>query len=385
MNICGIIAEFDPFHNGHKYLLEQARASGATHIAVAMSGSAVQRGTPAMFDKYARAKAAVSWGADLVLEMPAPYSCSNAEVFAKAGVSALAALGEGVVSRLVFGSEISDTALIVRASEAADALKQSQRVKALLSGGMSYPAALASAAKEEFGSDIASVLDNPNSTLALEYCRAIRENAASVEPFAVKRTGAAHNSGDISGSIASGSKIRELTAAGEDTSALMPAPLGDPCLTDRLGKLFLYKLLSADKQELMSLPDVGEALADRLLKTTEKPFSDAGELLAACKSKDITAARLRRLALHLVLGITKEDIAPLPYVRVLALNGRGREILAAGEHKLPIGTSLAKLEKTSDQARRVSLLERRASQLRALGTTEGRSVNEYTIPVKLTT
>lgn len=384
MNICGIIAEFDPFHNGHKYLIESARASGSTHIAVVMSGSVVQRGTPAMFGKYQRASAALKSGADLVLEMPAPYSCSNAEIFAKAGVTALASLGNGVVSRLVFGSETADTELIVKASFAADKLRQSDRVKKLLSEGMNYPSAVCTAAEEEFGKEISSVLRNPNSTLALEYCRALRSSAPFIEPFAVARKGALHNSTDTDGVTASGSKIREMITLSEDVSALMPSLLEDPCLTDRLDKIFLYKLLSADKEELMSLPDVDPAIADRILKVSERSFSRAEDFLAAVRSKDITAARLRRLALHLVLGITRQDIAPLPYVRVLALNGRGREILAAGEHILPMDTSLARLEKTSAQAARVSLIERRASQLRALGTSSGSSVNEYTAQVKLT-
>jgi len=384
LNICGIIAEFDPFHNGHKFLIESARASGSTHIAVVMSGSAVQRGTPAMFGKYKRASAALKSGADLVLEMPAPYSCSNAEIFAKAGVTALASLGDGVVSRLVFGSETADTELIVEASFAADELRQSDRVKKLLSEGMNYPSAVCTAAEEGFGKEISSVLRNPNSTLALEYCRALRSSAPFIEPFAVARKGALHNSTDTDGVTASGSKIREMISHGEDVSALMPSPLDDPCLPDRLDKIFLYKLLSADKDDLLSLPDVDPAIADRILRVAERSFSRTEDFLAAARSKDITAARLRRLAIHLVLGINKQDIAPLPYVRILALNERGREILASGSHKLPTDTSLARLEKTSAQAARVSLIERRASQLRALGTSSGSSVNEYTVSVKLT-
>ena len=383
MNICGIIAEFDPFHNGHKYLLEKAIASGTKHIVVAMSGSAVQRGTPAMFDKYSRAQAAIANGASLVLEVPAPFSCSTAEVFARSGVSALAALGEGVVSKLVFGSETADTDLIIRASESADCLRQSERVKALLSEGMSYPAAVSAAASEQFGSEIASVLNSPNSTLALEYCRALRQLAPHIKPSPVKRVGAAHDSSGIDGFSASGSKIREMIVMGEDVSALMPTKLENPCLADRLDKIFLYKLLCADKNELLSLPDVDSALADRIIKISEKPFSHSDEFLAACKSRNITAARLRRLALHLVLGVKKEDIGSLPYVRILAFNERGREILAAGEHTLPIDTSLARLEKSSEASARISLIERRASQLRAIGTADGSSVNEYSVPIRM--
>ena len=383
MKACGIIAEFDPFHNGHKYLLSQARALGCTHIAVAMSGSAVQRGMPAFLDKYTRAALALDNGADLVLELPAPFSCSSAEIFAKAGVSALAALGEGTVTRLVFGSETDDTDLIVSASLAADALKDSETVRRLHQCGESYPSAVSKACAEEFGSEVASVFESPNSTLALEYCRALGKIAPFTEPCAVKRAGAPHDSSVPSEGFASASMLRELIARGEDVSAYMPAPAEDPCIVERLDSVFLYHLLAADRQQLLSLPDVSEALADRVLKTAETPFDSTAAFLAACKSRNFTLARLRRLALHLVLGVRKEDIAPLPYVRVLALNTRGRELLSAGEHTLPIDTSLARLEKTSPFAQRVSLIERRASALRALGTASKKTENDYKAKIRL--
>lgn len=391
MKTCGIIAEFDPFHNGHRYLLEQARRRGATHIAVAMSGSAVQRGSLSVFDKYFRASCAVNNGADLVLELPAPYSCSNAEIFARAGVSALAALGKGVIEQLVFGSEIIDTELIVKASEAADSLKRSDKVSAYIAEGRSYPAAMSRAAHDLFGDSIASVLDAPNSTLALEYCRAIRDTAPFMQPIAVERIGASHNSEEVNGGVASASKIRSMLTSGEDVTGLLPEISDEFCAIGRLDRVFLYHLLAADRSQLLSLPDVDGSLADRILKAAARPCSSTEELLNACKSKNITYARLSRLALHLVLGVRREDIvapddiiSPLPYVRILAFNERGRELLAAGEHLLPIDTSLARLEKTNEHAERVSLIERRASSLRALGTQNGRSVNEYTVSIKLT-
>ena len=384
MKACGIIAEFDPFHNGHRYLLEQARASGATHIAVVMSGNAVQRGMPAFFDKFARAENAVTNGADIVLELPAPFSCSNAEIFARSGVSALAALGEGVIERLVFGSETEDTGLILSAAEAAESLRSSEAVAELIREGKSSPAAVAEVCRKEYGEDIASVLSNPNSTLAAEYCRALKSIAPRIEPFAVKRKGAAHDSFDISGSFASGSAIREMIAAGKDVTGFMPPISGEYCSYDKTDSIFLYRLITASREELLSLPDMSEAAADRILKTAEGSFTSAEGFLMACKSKNITLARLRRAALHLVLGVRKEDIAPLPYVRILAFNERGRELLAAGEHTLPIDTSLARLEKISPLAGRVSLLERRAAALRGMGTVTKSVQNEYKAKIRLT-
>jgi len=380
----GIIAEFDPLHNGHKYLLKRARELGGTHIAVVLSGSAVQRGEPAAFDKFSRAAAALENGADLVIELPAPYSCSNAEVFAGAGVSALAALGRGAVSGLIFGCENDDTALILRAADAADALKESSEVKDALKSGLSYPAALAFAAEERFGREIAEVFSQPNSTLALEYCRAVRRIAPWIEPAAVKRIGAGHNASGIQDSIASGSEIRALLRDGGDASGLMPPIGGERSDPQAVDKILLYRLMTARKRDLLALPDVDEALADRVLKTAAEPFDSSAGLLAACKSRNITLARLRRMALHLVLGVRAEDIAPLPFLRILAFNSRGRELLAAGEHTLPADTSLVKLEKTSAQAQCVSRLERAAGALRALGTPSGIYENEYRRAVRMT-
>ena len=363
MKAAGIIAEFDPFHNGHAYLIRKARESGCTHIAVAMSGSAVQRGEPASFDKFARAKAAVAGGADLVLELPAPYSCSNAEVFASAGVSALSALGKGVTERLVFGSEITDTSLIVRAAEAADSLADSEAVAAFLRQGDSYPLAVSKACRSVYGAGIAGVFENPNSTLALEYCRAIKRSGSQMEPFAVERTGAAHDSAAPEGDIASASCIRRLISEGGDVSRFTPMPADAFRDPRRLDSIFLYALTSADRQTLEALPDSSEAIASRVLAAAAEGHAAAAALIAACKTKNLTLARLRRLALHLVLGVTKQDIVPLPYVRILAFNQRGAELLSAGEHTLPVNTSLARLERTGAAAARVSQLERRASAL----------------------
>lgn len=383
MRACGIIAEFDPFHNGHKYLIEQARDEGNTHVAVVMSGNAVQRGTPSFYDKVYRAECAVDNGADIVLELPAPYSCSNAETFARAGVVALASLGKGVIRHLVFGSEIPDTELILRASGAAEKLRDSEKVRRFIQQGDSYPLALSKACEMEFGKEVASVFGTPNSTLALEYCRALKTTAPWINPCAVKRVGAAHDSTDDRDGYASASLLREMLRIGEDVSQYMPAFTHDFYSSARTDSIFRYHLTAADKNELLALPDVNDAIANKVIKTASEGFSSAAQILSACKSKDITAARLRRMALHLVLGVRKEDLAPLPFVRILAFNKRGSELLSAGEHTLPIDTSLKRLEAVSTQAMRVSLLERRAGMLRSLGTQNGIPINEYKRDIRM--
>ncbi len=370
MIAAGIIAEFDPFHNGHKYLIKEARSGGATHIAVAMSGSATQRGAVSAFDKFSRAEAAVKHGADLVLELPAPLSCSNAEVFARAGIAALAGLGEGVISRLCFGSETADGNLIIQAARASSELRQSPLALEYTRRGDSYPLAMAKACEQQYGHEVASVFKSPNSTLAVEYCRAIESLAPYIEPRPVLRAGPAHNSSKLCRGFASGSQLRERAAKDEDLSAYMPEKLSGFSHAGRLDSIFLYRLLSAGRQELLELPDVNEQLADRLLKASKEGSPTCEALLMACKSKNITLARLRRLALQLVLGVRREDIIPLPYLRILAFNDRGRELLRAAKSSLPIDTSLARLESVSDRCARTIEIETKATILRSIGTEE---------------
>ena len=140
--------------------------------------------------------------------------------------------------------------------------------------------------------------------------------------------------------------------------------------------------MTAARTELLSLPDGDEASCDRFLKAANGVYTSSEDFLSACKAKNFTAARLRRMALHLVLGITKEDMIPLPYLRVLAFNKRGTELLKAAKPKLPLNTSLAAIEKSSDAARRIIEIERNASQLRSLGTKAGCTINEYTRQIK---
>ena len=149
----GVVAEYNPFHNGHKYQLEQARKMGATHIVCVMSGTAVQRGDIAVFSKYDRANAALKNGADLVIELPCPYSCAGAEIFAKSAVSLLGGLGENVVNGISFGCESDDIDMLNKAAEISQKLKDSQEVRQFLSEGMTYPQALKAAAEKTGGKE----------------------------------------------------------------------------------------------------------------------------------------------------------------------------------------------------------------------------------------
>lgn len=381
MLTAGIVAEYNPFHNGHKYLAEQTRTNGATHIIAVMSGAAVQRGDCAVYDKYFRAQTAVKNGIDLVLELPCPYSCSSGEIFASAAVKILSSLGQKAVQRLSFGCETDDVSLIKQAAEASEALKDSENVRRRLSEGKSYPLAVYETACEEYGYDAAEILRNPNGTLAAEYAKAAKKYAPWLELSAVKRKSAGHHDNIISDGCASAGKIRSMIHQNEDISALVPenAVSENVYFLANMQNEILYRLHCAEKSELLKLPDVSEETADRIIQAIKSAPDTPEDFLQLCKSKNITMARLRRIVMYLTLGIQKEDIQAVPYSRILAFNERGREILAGlSDTAIPIDTSLKRLESVSLHAKRVSLLERRATALQYFcGRKKTQFINEY--------
>ncbi|MBR1862601.1 MAG: nucleotidyltransferase family protein, partial [Ruminococcus sp.] len=367
MKIAAVVAEYNPFHNGHRYHLEETRRRGADHIVVIMSGTAVQRGDIAVFDKYARADIAVKNGADLVIELSCPFSCSGAEVFAGAAVQLMAGLGEGVVEVLSFGCEDDELDTLVRCAEVSERLSNSDKVKHLIAQGRSYPSSVAAAAEDD---DVRRTLSSPNNVLAVEYIKAIRKYAPWISPCAVKRHLCAHDSMKAESDYASGSLIRQRLADGYDIAAYVPkVPEGKGYFLKNADKVLLYKIMTAG-EELGSLPDMNPALLNRFADLRDRGgFATAEEFLAVLKNKNITLARLRRSLMHLALGIRAEDIRPVPYGRILAFNKAGCGILsAAKERTLTFDTSLARLEKLSPYSARVCELETNAVRFQQLCT-----------------
>lgn len=373
MKIAGVIAEYNPFHNGHKYHLEETRRLGATHIVAVMSGSAVQRGDIAVADKLERARTAVDNGADLVIELPCPYSCSSAERFANAGIQLLAGLGENTVSMLSFGSESCKENELDRILTLVESKEVIDKVSYFTSSGFSYPAALS----QTLGSEL---LRNPNDVLGLEYIRAIKKLAPWIKPRAIMRQGVLHDSDLINEKYASASYIREMLKTGRDNSELMPGVPPEKCyFIDNADKILMYHIMTATYEELMELPDMNERLARRAL-TVRDGCCSAEEFEMKLKNKSVTLARIRRMILHLALGVKRTDMFSVPYGRILALNNRGREILSAAKNRtLVYDTSLTKLEAVSKEARRISLLEQRAAALQQLSAQDVTGLqNEYT-------
>lgn len=374
--ICaGIVAEYNPFHNGHQYHIEKTRANGATHIVAVMSGNFTQRGQGAIIPKAQRVKSALQCGVDLVIELPCVYSLGSAEKFAFSAVSILNALG--CVDMLSFGSESGDINALRSVAKTIDSDQFPEVLRHHLSSGISFPLAR-QRALEDLGQDISLL---PNDTLSIEYIRSLDYLNSSISPIAVTRSGAMHDSQTVTEHTASASYIRSLISGNIDTStidsikSLIPsqsAEILQQCIKG--GSVFdegnasrsvLTVLRSLDKQALLQLPDVSEGLENRIVSAL-KSAQDLEQLYSLIKSKRYTHARIRRIIMCAYLSITAQlQSSPVPYIRILGANQKGREILSvAGKTAtLPILGTMAAINGLTETAQEIFQTECRASDL----------------------
>lgn len=373
MKTAAIIAEYDPFHFGHKHLIEQTRAAGATHVLAIMSGSFTQRGGVAIFDKFTRAKTALENGVDLVIDLPARFSLTSAAGFARGAVDIAAALG--CVDMLAFGSESGDIAALKEASGAIEYTVHTAEFDELIQRGNSYPAALQKALKQFYTDDVAELIASPNNTLAIEYLNALDTRGSAIEPFTVRRYGAGHDedfdeSSASQSEFLSGSAIRRLIAEGKDYSKYAPLVAAPSADISRLERAVLANLRALRPSDLERVADCAGGLGDRLYKAIRKGNSLSG-IYFMTKTKRYTLARIRRAVLCGFLGIDKEiSRERCAYIRVLGMNARGKEILSAANCTLPIDTSLKALSKTSPEARRQAEFEARLTDIYGLAFAE---------------
>lgn len=377
MKIIGVIAEYNPFHNGHAYQLDTIRKdTGADYIIVAMSGDFMQRGTPAVIDKYSRTKMALSCGADLVLELPTLWATASAEFFAMAGVSLFD--NAGCIDGICFGAETDNLPLLTSIAEilTEDPEACHSALSSYLKEGLPFPAARASALCDYICScknslptgscdadTIRAVLNEPNNILAIEYLKAIKKRGSSLTPYLIKREGAGYHETVIrhakadtvaapllradnlcSAPIASATAIRnvltkytsdvrdtshsallELSAAmPQDVLKILEEYLSSCSLlqADDFSSILSYLLLSKSIAGLTETADCNTEIANRLWKNRFKCTSFS-EFCASNKSRDITYTRMSRILLHLILNITDtdyihgKDLDYIPYLRIL--------------------------------------------------------------------
>lgn len=341
MQATGIIAEYNPFHNGHLYHIQETKRLTQQPLIVVMSGSFMQRGEPAVLSKWKRASCAVQGGADLVLELPCVFTLRSAEFFAKGAVQLLAATG--CVNTLACGTEHPQSDFVAAARLACSAEAQA-RLRELLQSGLSY----AQAWEKILGANTA--FRTPNDILALEYTKALLQTAADIQPLYLQRTDEGYNSTAIGNSIASASAIRRAMADGNESwqqavpdymHAALAAGGYDAQL---LWQLLKYRLRLLTPQQLAERCEASEGIENLLSKAADCTSLQAA--LAACSSKRYTASRIRRLLLQILLDRPKavwQQQAPA-YMRVLAFNNIGRQLLhrMKTSAQLPIINNLGK-------------------------------------------
>ena len=281
----------------------------ADEVVCIMSGNFVQRGDTAITDKYARARAALENGADMVAELPTVYAVSAAQVFAKSGVQITYELG---CEKLCFGSENSLEELY-SLLDVLDAQETQKKIAGYMIDGDYYPLALSKAV----GNDLSEIICKPNNILALEYIRACR--SYGIEPIAIKRIGVGHDDTEVCGNIASATKIRELLINGEDCSPYTPMRISEPCQLSDIDQIICYLLRSKKPGDTEGIAGISEGLNHRLHKCAVENRS-VDEILAAAKTKRYTMARLRRAVISVCLNITDEtQHRDVPYIRVLGI------------------------------------------------------------------
>ena len=366
MKIVGLITEYNPFHAGHLYHMQQARElTGADYCVVLMSGSFVQRGEPAIFDKYLRTKTALLAGADLVLEIPAAFSTASAHEFAAYGVALLSAIG---VDAVVFGSECGQIEILKQAAYALnhESAEFRERLQKGLKAGLTYPQARAKALEME--DTWASVLSSPNNILGIEYLRAAEDLHSPMEFYTISRKGSGYHEDTLAdASFPSASAIRGIirNSLSKDKDLLdilashlpavtHPAYTGAvPVFADDFSELLYAAVLQM--QATFSIADLSPELAARLAKPPYFPLSFE-ERIQALKTRQLTYTRVSRALLHLILGMREEDISRWKdegyalYARILGFRRQSSPLLSCLHKK----SSIPLITKMADAAQNLS-------------------------------
>ncbi len=379
--VLGIIAEYNPFHNGHLYHVnESKKAVNADYTVAIISGNFVQRGDTSLIDKWSKAEMAIKNGVDLVIELPLIYSISSAENFAEGAIKILNSLN--IVDYLSFGSELCDVRIL---DDFAKILYNEPKefisiLNHELGKGISYPKARENALLM-YLNDIrkyANVLSCPNNILAIEYLKALKKYKSNIIPLSINRNKVDYNSTEIVDGMASATAIRKIAITNDVWSLRRAMPKSSfdimydslrsghtvPSIT-KFEKEIIYNLRKMSIAEIADLPDVSEGL-EYSIKNAANSCNTIDELINIIKSKRYTTTRLKRILLYCLLGITKKDMqnsrkVNMPYIRVLGFNDKGKDLLGGISHsnpKLEIITSVKKYLETSNNKINRNMLEK---------------------------
>lgn len=364
MKTVGIIAEYNPFHNGHAYQISEAKKlTGADYCVVIMSGNFMQRGIPAIMDKSLRIQSALMYGADLVLELPVYYATGSAEYFASGSIAMLDRLN--AIDFLCFGSECGDIQALSILSDAI--ISESEEFKTLLKQniktGSSYPHARNDAliAVSPQLAGYSDILQSPNNILGIEYLKALRKRGSHIKPYTISRKGTDYHDDSINGSFSSALAIRESITTKQDIS-LIKEQLPDavyklmeknylksfPITTEDLSSMILYKLIKEQENGYSQYFDIDSAFSDRL-ESLIYSFKDYDSFCEEIKTRNITHTRVARNLLHILLDIYQSDVDTfcgedyVYYARIAGFRKEASPLLSVLKEKssIPIISKLA--------------------------------------------
>ena len=364
MKVCGVIAEYNPFHNGHENQIKEARElTGADKVIVVMSGNFTQRGVPAFMDKYTRTEMALKGGADLVLELPLYYSVGSAEFFATGAITLLDRLG--VTDSLCFGSECGDISILDDIAniltEQKEELHESIREK--MKTGLSYPMARAQAIEEMIPDSYEHVqaMSEPNNILGFEYLRALKQRDSKIKPYTNLRIGSGYHDRMVQSTLSSAMAIREsVYETGElnRVESQVPYYVYDimkknfnqtfPIFEEDISAMLKYKMLLDASSGYTSYVDISKDFSDKILKNLNR-YSSFSQFCDLLKSKDITYARVSRSLLHVLLNIRKDrmqmfmDDGYIYYARMLGFREESKDLLTEikNSSEIPLLSKLA--------------------------------------------
>ena len=365
MKIVGIIAEYNPFHNGHQYHIEEAlKITGSDAAIVVMSGDFVQRGAPAIMPKHLRADAALRGGAALVLELPVCYATGSAEHFAYGAVSLLEKLG--CVDSICFGSECGDIASLQKIAEILfnEPEEYKQHLNLYLRQGNSFPLARQLAMNNYLNSPLAdTILSEPNNILGIEYLKALYRLNSKMKAYTIKRVASGYHDDTLDEQFSSATAIRKVISSNQLASLQNQIPDSSiafmqefyqkryPVFANDFSLLLKYKLLTESRDSLQEYADVSEDLANRIINKRNS-YVSFEQFCEALKTKEVTYSRISRALTHVLLGIKSSSCRDIEYARILGFRKEHDRILSEIKVKgaIPLITKLASIQLDSNLA-----------------------------------
>lgn len=398
-NILGIIAEYNPLHNGHIYHIQKAKEQiDADYTIAVLTGNFTQRGNTSVINKWEKTKMALAGGVDVVIELPTLYSISSAENFANGAIKILSELK--VVTHISFGMEEDDIASLNNIANVlvSENTEFTSLLRSKLKEGLSFPKAREIAIVNYFkDKKYEQIMQGSNNILAIEYLKAIKKINKNIKPIGIKREKVFYNSKKIIDEYASSSGIRNLLLNKqlEETTKVMPSESfdilydnvknGTYCFDiNNLSQMIFYKLRNMSIKELSNLPEVSEGI-ENLIKENSNKTNNLQELIEKCKSKRYTQTRIQRILLYALLDINKQDMEMSkkikPYIRILGCNERSKWILSEIKNNATLITSVKKFEdgNTNKKYKRMLEIDKKASNIYTLGYKKNSEANlDYT-------